>query len=139
MTLAEFTALTEACAAMLGALGGSVAAVGTVWNIVISRKGVAVSTDNKAALVMVQSKQDTNRTELQSEIQGVRHDIRNGGGTAIAKAVVEQIKPVLEETGKTITTEVARSNAEVAVALAEKATTWDGVERRVGKADRRGQ
>lgn len=81
--------------------------------------------------------------EINLNVERVRHDLRNGAGDIIAdKAATktaEHIGPLLEQAGKTITEEVARSNAEVATALAERRGTWDGEERRVGPADRRGQ
>lgn len=128
---------------LLNAAGTFLVGAAALWGVAVSKRGVAVSTENKTALSVVQLKQDVNKIEIKEEIQGVRHDIRNGGGAAIASAAVEQIKPVLEEAGKVITaqvtTQVAQTAAIVAAALAEKSSTWDGIERRTGPADRRGQ
>lgn len=113
--------------------------VAALWGVAVGKRGVKVSTENKDALATVQLKQTTNKDEIKTEILAVRHDFKNGGGEAIADKVVAQIKPVLEETGKVITDQVALTNANVAAALAEKTANWDGVERRVGPADRRGR
>lgn len=128
---------------ILTGLGTLLTAAATAWNIWRTgktqadvREGVAVSTRNENALIDVQKKQVENKADLTAKIQEVQHDLRNGGGTAIAQVVVKQLKPVLEETGKVITDQVAQNAATVAAVLAEK-IAWDGVERRSGK-DRRG-
>lgn len=136
VTLNEFSAL-------LGAVGTTLIGVGTCWNLFLSRKGIAVSTRNEVALSAVQAKQEQNKTALTSQIDGVTHAIKNGLGANIVTATIEQIKPALEEAGKVITdqvtTQVAQTAEKVATALVEKTKAWDGAERRVGPADRRGQ
>lgn len=116
------------------------------------------STLAATAAVLVAYRQIKNGAQLVNinlNVEGVRHDLRNGVGDSIAaktaahvvpvvKEVVPAVKEIVEGASKSatkeITTEVARSNAEVAVALAEKqSANWDGVERRNGPPDRRGQ
>lgn len=136
VTISEITNLIWAMASIIGALTGA-------WSVIVSKRGVAVSTRNETALVDVRQQQDNNKTDLKADILAVRHDIKNGGGEVIADKVVAKIKPALEETGKAITdqvtTQVAQTAANVAAVLAEKGPAWDGVERRVGPPDRRGR
>lgn len=130
MTVPELTNLLWALASVIAAATGA-------WNVIISKRGVAVSTGNQTTLVDVQKKQLENKIDITAKIQEVQHDIKNGGGQIIADRVIKQIKPVLEETGKIISDQVAQNAADVAAVLAEKGQTWDGVERRFGPADRR--
>lgn len=128
MTILEWTA-------MINSIGVLLAGAAALWSVIVSKRGVEVSTQNQAAISSVQFKQDTNKAEIKQEIQSVKHDIQNGGGVAIAAQVVKQMKPVLKETEVS----VAQTAASVAVALAEKQVAeWGGIERRNGPADRRG-
>lgn len=126
-------------AAIVGALASLIAAIGTVLNgrsgamtQTFAKQGVAVSTRNEDALTTVRLKQDTNKTEIKTEIQGIRHDVNNGLKDAIAAATMEHIVPVLDAQTKDI-----NKAAEVVAARLAEIKGWDGTERRTGPKDRR--
>lgn len=104
--------------------------LGAYW----SRRGVSVSQGNASALTVVQANQDTNKTAI---IEGVRHELNNGSGDAIAAKTAKHIAPAIEDIKNTIPAEVAKTAEVVAARLAE-IKGWDGTERRIGPADRRG-
>ncbi len=79
------------------------------------------------------------REVIDAKIEAVRHDIKNGMGTAIAVAAVEKIKPVLDEHREAVVKDVTETAKAVAAELAEATGKWNGDERRNGPQDRRGQ
>lgn len=130
-------------AAILGGIASIIAAFNSARSVTVSREGVEVSSRNEKALTVVAKKQvenaqkqDASKAALTTEIQAVRLDFHNGGGDAIAGKVLVHITPVLEETGRVITAQVAQTAEQVAAALADQAV-WNGENRRVGMPDRR--
>lgn len=86
-------------------------------------------------LEQIRNTKTVNRTE---EIaQGLRHDIQNGMGTAIAVAAVEKIRPVLDEHRAAVVKDVTDTAEVVAAKLADATTKWDGIERRSEAPGRR--
>lgn len=99
------------------------------------QEGTAVSIGNKTALVAVQDKQDTNRTAI---IEGVKHELKNGAGDAIATKLAAHITPAIEDIKKTIPVEVAKTAEVVAAALAEaKLIPYEGDDQRGSLPGRR--
>lgn len=69
-------------------------------------------------------------------VKQTKHDIHNGIGEKIAEKAVEHMTPVLTEAATVAADRIKQTADEVAAALA-KANVWNGIERRVGPADRR--
>lgn len=118
---------------LIYAVTGLISAIGITWNLIVSRRNVAVSSRNEGALRAVRDTQVSNRSDLTAAITAVRHDLHNGAGDRIAEKVVIRAQPIIEETGRVITeqvtSQIAQTAAEVAVALVEK-KAWEGEERR---------
>ncbi len=116
---------------LIYAIASLITAIGVIWNLIVTRRGVRVSTQNADALGTVLQKQDTNKTILGAAIQSVRHDLHNGAGDAIAKKVIAQTQPVIEKTSKEIVAQVAQTAADVAAALVKDTAVWNGKDQRV--------
>lgn len=153
--------ITEFLAANAGMIiVAAIAAVPSAISAVFAGLVALRQAGTRKMIIEVQTAQVQDKHEITTEIQAVRYDIQNGVGEKIAVRAMEHMRPVLQEAAvvaadglkvvaieaAAVTTEAAASAAgkleatadKVAQVLADKAT-WDGVERRVGPADRRGE
>jgi hypothetical protein len=106
----------------ISALGIFLNGAAAVWAVQVSKQSLKVSTENKAALMTVTDRQITNRTDMRSDIQGLKHDFSNGLGDHLADRAavktVEKMKPVLVDAGNAITDQVSNQVSQTAEKVA---------------------
>lgn len=135
-------------AALIATIPGT---IGTVLTFLNGRRA-------KVTRSLLRQDAEAVKCEVRAIRPGVKHDLENGVGTAMAQKVVEHITPVLaasaavvavakedavvaatmvKEDARAAAQEVVNTAVATAASLAASQPVWDGVERRCG-TDRRG-